>query len=142
MRIVLDASVFVSALISTEGTPAQILGHWRGEEFDLVVSLAMLQELERVLRYPKLQQRYPGLSEGNIQNLLHLFDRQAIVASPSETLGVIERDPTDNRYLDCAVAGGANIIVSGDQHLLELGKYQDIQILMPAGFLAFLKLGS
>ncbi len=139
MHIVLDANVLVSALISAKGAPAQIVAHSQAAEFDVVVSPAILQELDRVLHYPKLQQRY-HLPEERTQRFLRLLVRQAIEVIPSQELTVIERDPTDNRYLECALAGDAGVIVSGDHHLLDLEEYEGIEILAPVGFLALLKL--
>lgn len=139
MRVVLDANVFVSALISRKGTPARLLECWQEERFDVVVSSAILQELDRVLHYPRLQRRY-HLPEEDIRRFLRLLGRQAIGVAPSETLAVINRDPADNRYLECAIARNASVIVTGDQHLLELGEYEGVQILTPAGFLALLRL--
>ena len=139
MRIVLDANVFVSALISAKGAPARILTYWQEEGFEVVVSPVILEELDRVLHYPKLQQRY-HLAGKEIQRFLHLLRRQAIEVVPSGRTTVIERDPADNRYLECAVAGGASVIVSGDRHLLGLGEYQGVQVLSPSGFLSLLNL--
>ncbi len=139
MRVVLDANVFVSALISVKGAPAKLVTCWQDEKFDVVVSPAILQELNRVLHYPRLHERY-HLPEEDVQRFSRLLGRQAIEVVPSEELAVIERDPTDNRYLECAVAGNASLIVTGDQHLLGLGEHEGIQILTPAGFLALLRL--
>jgi len=138
MRIVLDANVFVSGFISERGAPAKILAYWKEEKLDVVVSPAILQELERVLHYPRLQERY-CLPEEDIQRFLRLLRRQAVEVEPSEKLFVITRDPTDDRYSECALAGEATVIVSGDRHLLDIGEYRGIQILSPAGFLAFLR---
>lgn len=55
-------------------------------------------------------------------------------------LAVIEKDPSDNRYLECAVATGASYIVTGDPHLLKLKEYRGVVILKPAEFLALVKL--
>ena len=139
MRVVLDANVLVSALISAKGAPAKLVACWQDEKLDVLVSPAILQELDRVLHYPRLQERY-HLPEEDVQRFSRLLGRQAIEVVPSEELAVIERDPTDNRYLECAVAGNASLIVTGDQHLLGLGEYEGIQILTPAGFLALLRL--
>ena len=139
MPIVLDANVFVSALISRKGAPTKLLEYWQEERFDVAISPAILREVQRVLHYPKLQQRYQ-LPEEGIQRLLRLLRRQAIGVEPPEELTVIQHDPTDNRYLECAIAGEADIIASGDHHLVELGEYQGIQILTPAGFLSLLRL--
>ena len=139
MRIVLDANVLVSALISGRGAPASIVAYWQEDRFEVAISPPILHELDRALHYPRLQERY-RLSEQQIRRFLHLLSRQAIVATPSPQLTVIEVDLTDNRYLECAQAAEAEVIVSGDRHLLALGEYEGIQILSLAGFLAFLKL--
>ena len=139
MRVVLDANVLVSALISAKGAPAQILLHWQEGKLDLVASAPILGELERVLHYPRLQERY-DLPEELIQRFLQLLAQQAILVEREEALSVIERDPSDNRYLECAVAGEAEYIVSGDGHLLDLKEYRGIQIFNPREFLALLKL--
>jgi uncharacterized protein len=139
MRVVLDANVFISALLSPAGTPAQILSCWEAQRFELIISTVILDELDRVLHYPKLQASY-HLPEDGIQLFLRLLRAQATLISPVGMLSVIEQDPTDNRYLECAIDGDAQIIVSGDRHLLQLKEYQGIQILAPAGFIALLKL--
>jgi len=139
MRIVLDANVLVSALISGRGAPASIVAYWQEDRFEVAISPPILHELDRVLHYPRLQERY-HLSAQQIRHFLQLLARQAVAAAPSQQLTVIEVDPTDNRYLECALAAEAEVIVGGDRHLLALGEYEGIQILSPAGFLAFLKL--
>ena len=139
MRVVLDANVFASGLISEEGASARILACWREERFELVVSEAALEEIGRILHYPRIQRQY-RLPEDAIGRLLASLRLQATIVYPAEELHVVERDPADNRYLECARAGDASIIVSGDRHLLELGSYEGIQILSPAGFVALLAL--
>lgn len=139
MRVVLDANVVVSALISARGAPARILDCWERDEFEIAISPPILEELDRVLHYPRLQERF-HLPERSIARFLQLLAMQAVEAVATEELTVVESDPTDNRYLECALAAGAEIIVSGDHHLLELGEYQGLQILSPAGFLALLRL--
>jgi putative PIN family toxin of toxin-antitoxin system len=140
MRVVLDANVFVSGLISSQGAPARVLERLRDEAFDIVVSPAILSELERVLHYPRLQQRY-NLPERDIQRFMQLLPKFAVQVVPTEELNIVKEDAADNRYLECAVAGGASIIVIGGRHLLDLRQYEAIQILLPAGFLAFLEVG-
>jgi putative PIN family toxin of toxin-antitoxin system len=139
MRVVLDANVFVSALISSQGAPARVVARWRDEAFDIVVSPAILSELETVLHYPRLQQRY-NLPDQDIRRFIQLLRKFAVEVSPVEELDVVKQDAADNRYLECALAGGASVIVTGDRHLLDLGQYETIHILSPAGFLAFLEL--
>jgi putative PIN family toxin of toxin-antitoxin system len=137
MRIVLDANVVASGLLSGKGPPGRILAYWQADRFDVVVSEPVLQEIDHILRHPRIQQQY-HLPETDIGRFMVMLRRHAIVAKPVEALRVIERDDGDNRYLECARAGDASIIVSRDRHLLELGKYEDIQVLYPAGFVALL----
>ena len=139
MRVVLDANVLVSALISPKGSPAAILTLWQEGKLDVVVSKAILQEVARVLRYPRIQEHY-RLSEEIVQRFLSLLRKGAIVVEPDEEVQVVERDHSDNRYLECAVAGRAEYVVSGDGHLLDLKEHRGIRILSPREFVALLKL--
>jgi uncharacterized protein len=138
MHVVLDANVLVSALISPQGAPGEILAAWEKDRFDLVVSPATLDELGRVLHYPRIQQKY-NLPADKLEQFLHLVVGQAIVVNPMKELAVIEADPSDNRYLECAKEGDAAYIVTGDKHLLDLGEFEGTIILPPAGFQAVLE---
>ena len=64
----------------------------------------------------------------------------SIYVDPEVELEVVENDPDDNRVLECAVAAEANYIISGDKHLLDLGEYQGIEVLPPAGFIVLMNL--
>jgi putative PIN family toxin of toxin-antitoxin system len=138
IRIVLDANVLVSAILSPRGTPAQILHAWRDEQFDLVISDAILAEIGRVLRYPKIATRHRW-SEEQLRAFLDDLAHVAMRTPGILTLAVITEDPPDDRYLECAVEGEASYIVSGDQFLLRLGAYQGIPILTPRAFLEVLQ---
>ena len=139
MRVVLDANVLVSAVISRQGSPGRILDLWEKDVFDLIVSPKIIKELERVIHYPKIQEKY-HLPEGHIEKFLGLIGSLAIVVNPAQGIEVIEKDPPDNRYLECAKESQASYIVTGDKHLLELKEYEGVVILPPAGFLALLRL--
>jgi putative PIN family toxin of toxin-antitoxin system len=69
MRVVFDANVIVSAVISRRGTPGKLLKHWEEGVFDLIISPAILEEIGRVMHYPKLQQRY-NLTDDFIDSFL------------------------------------------------------------------------
>jgi putative PIN family toxin of toxin-antitoxin system len=140
MRVVLDVHVLVSAAISAAGSPGKIPDLWEQDQFDLMLSPPILEELERVIHYPEIQQKY-NLPEEHIDKFLGLIGNQAIAINPSKILNVIEKDPSDNRYLECAKEGNASYIVTGDKHLLDLKEYNGIVILTPTGFLAILRLG-
>lgn len=139
MKAVLDANVFVSALINTRGTPKQIINLWREEAFELLASEAILDEIRRVLRYPKIAALHK-LPEPQLQEFLTLLHEESRVVEPAERLQVSPDEP-DNRYIECAVAGGADYLVTGHKlHLLPIGEYQGVQIVSPATFLAMLQL--
>ena len=138
MRVVLDANVLVSAVLSPRGTPAQIFNAWRAQQFDLVISEAILAEIGRVFRYPKIAKRLRW-SEEQLQAFLDNLAHIAIMTPGLLTLTVITEDPPDDRYLECAVEGEAAYVVSGDRLLLRLGVYQGIPILTPRAFLEVLQ---
>ena len=137
-RAVLDANVLVSAILSPKGIPAKVLTAWQAEQFHLVFSEAILDEIDRVLHYPRIARRHRWSEErlqGFIEDLAHL----AIMTRGAAHLAVIAEDPPDDRYLECAIEGEAEYIVSGDQHLLELAEYQGISIVTPRAFLDVLR---
>lgn len=130
MKIVLDTNALVSA-IGWEGPPARILRACRGGQFTLVTSPQLLEELTRVLTYPKLRviAQQPDLPE--ILKWLHAPEQVVI---PRRTVHVITVDPPDNRGLEAAVEGKTDVIISGDEHLLGLRIFEGIPILGPAAF--------
>ncbi len=138
IRAVLDANVFVSAILSPRGVPAKILAAWRAELFSLVISEPILDEIGRVLRYPRIEKRHRW-SEERIQTFLDDLARLAIFTPSNLSLSVVARDPADDRYLERAVEGESDYLVSGDEHLLDLGTYQSVYILSPKDFLDALK---
>jgi putative PIN family toxin of toxin-antitoxin system len=138
MRVVLDANVLVSAILSPDGAPARILEAWRAEQFDVVISDTIVEEIDRVLHYPKIIRRHRWSAE-HMQRFLDDLAHLAIVTPGGLTLTVIANDPPDNRYLECAVEGEAAYIVSGDEDLLQLRIYQGIRIITPRQFLDLLR---
>jgi len=136
MRVVLDANIYISSLISTQGNPRKIMEKWEEGAFEVFVTQAILAEVGRVLRYPRIVARH-GKDEGKIGRFLKLLATQATMVETGETITVVT-DETDNRYLECAIAAKASYIVSGDNHLLTVGSYKGIIILPPAAFVALL----
>lgn len=140
MNVVLDANVYVSALISPTGPPAQIIQHWENDQFEVVISPAIVDEIARVLEYPRLVDRYHQIKQHR-STFLAMLQETAIMVHPNQKLSVVQTDESDNRYLECAVAGQAQYLVTGDPHLLQLGSYQGLVILNPAAFLTLLQSG-
>jgi putative PIN family toxin of toxin-antitoxin system len=137
MRVVLDSNVIVSAMMSAGSVPARILHAWDERRFELLVSADMLAEYRRSLGYDRVRQRHEK-TDGEVDEPIQNYIDAAIVVQPESTLTAITSDPDDNRVLECAMAGDATHIVSGDRHLLALGDYQEVPILTPRAFLDLL----
>ncbi|MFQ5742822.1 MAG: putative toxin-antitoxin system toxin component, PIN family [Acidobacteriota bacterium] len=125
MRIFLDTNVIVSAF-ATRGLCADVL-HIVVAEHDLLVGKTVLKELRRVLRQ-KL--RLPTATLNELDAFLH---QHSTIVSKQAPLAVSVRDANDEAVLAEAVAGGADILVSGDRDLLEIADAAPIQILAPRG---------
>ena len=130
MRVVLDTNVVVSALLFT-GISSKLVPLWQGGVITALVSRIILEEYLRVLSYPKFK-----LSEGDIKGLIQeeLLPYVEVVKT-SRRLRVVDRDPSDDKFIECAVAGKARVIISGDKDLLSIGRYRKILIQSPAQFL-------
>lgn len=138
LKIVLDANVFVSALINPHGKPAQILNYVFENKIRLFTSPSIIEELQRVLSYPKLVKRH-GLEKEELKEFVSDLLSILALVEGKQAIDVIVEDPTDNNYLSCAVDAKADFIVSGDIHLLNLREYEGTQIVTPTRFLEMLE---
>jgi putative PIN family toxin of toxin-antitoxin system len=135
-RVVLDANVVVSALLSSSGAPARVLCAFLAEQaFEVVTSPAVLAELRRVLAYPKIRSRL-GWDDPAIERFVVSWEALAVVVSGDGSTPPLPADPDDAIYLAAALEGDAAVVVSGDNHLLELGTLDRIRIMRPAEFVA------
>ena len=134
MRVVLDANVLVSGLLSPKGPPGQILDAWLAGFFTLVISPQLLQELERVFEYPRIREHLSVEIQSNLVNLL-VSNTERIEGNLS--ISVLTHDPSDNMYLACAVEGNVDYLVTGNlKHFEEtLNKYTNLKIVAPRAFL-------
>ena len=126
MRVFLDTNVLVSAF-ATRGLCADVLRHVLAEHV-LLTGEVNLAEMRRVLR---LRLRVPGETVDAIENFLR---DQVIVPRPKETVDIAVRDPDDAWVLASAIAGKADVLVTGDRDLLELAGRAPVRILDARGF--------
>jgi len=135
MRAVLDCNVYVSALIRPDGPPSKLLDAFTEGRFEAVVSAAILGELRRVLKYPKLRRRIvlDPMEQEAFLTALSLLSVWVEDRPAGET--IVAADPSDDIYVLAAIEGKADYIVSGDAHLLALGAYDRIRIVSPKEFL-------
>lgn len=135
LRVVLDTNQFVSSVLVRHGLPAQVIDAWRRREYLLVTSPAIMTEIRATLDYPRIRRKYP-LTDEQVERLITLLEQDALVVSGKvDTEGAVPDDPDDDMVLVCAVDGMADLIVSGDRHLLDLGEYRDIPIITAREFL-------
>lgn len=131
---VIDTNLFVSGLFGQNNTTAQIQELWIRQEFQLGTSLEIMREVARVLQYPKIKQRLLDDDE-TIRRFFRLVFRKAVIARDTFQTDKIASDPTDNKFLACALETQADYIVSGDNHLLSLKHFQGIQIVDAVTFI-------
>ncbi|MFH0787136.1 MAG: putative toxin-antitoxin system toxin component, PIN family [Pseudomonadota bacterium] len=136
-RLVLDTNVLVSAILNPRGKPAFILKLALRGVVELVISRAIIEEMNKVLHYPRLIKllKKNRVSIEEIEAFIKNIDTIAEITKRELVLDLIKDDPTDNIILACAVEGGADFIISGDSHLLGLESFEEIEIVAPATFL-------
>jgi uncharacterized protein len=138
MKAVLDVGQYVSATIRADGHPAQVLAAWHAGEFDLFTAVPILDDLRRVLAYPRIRKRHQWRDEEIDLFVVSLGVAAHLTPGELEVTAVVE-DPTDDKILACAKEGKVDYIVSSDEHLTKLGIYEGIPIVPPRRFLEILK---
>lgn len=140
IRAVLDTNLLVSYLLTHRPPIATLLDDLMArDEFIMVTAPELLAELDRVLTYPKLQRYFTGEERTRFVALVMALSH--VVELP-ESIPRICRDPDDDRLIACAVAGEADVIVSGDDDLLALERVGGIPILTARQFLRMLEQGN
>lgn len=129
LKVVLDTNIFVSSLLSKSGRPARLIDAWRAGRYLVVASPPIISEIKRVIESPAIQKKY-GLKGELIEGLTFLLEKEAIVVPGlSDAARAVPLDPPDEMFLSAALDAGADFIVSGDRHLLNLGECKGISIL-------------
>lgn len=130
MRAVIDTNVFVSGIF-WNGPPADILKAWYRKAFILCFTPGIRDEYTRVAY--GLANKYSGIDVAPYLELIPIYGEMITDRKLPEP---ISRDPDDDKFIACAVAAKAKVIVSGDQDLLEVGTYKNISIVTPKKFIA------
>lgn len=130
MRAVLDTNVLISGVIST-GVPHDLLVRGFSSDYEIIVSVATLTEFRDTLhKYPEKFH----MDEAEIQQEVETIRYFAEFVDPDETITAVNDDPDDDKFLEAAVAGQVDYLVSGDRHLLDLGSFREIEIVDPRTF--------
>jgi putative PIN family toxin of toxin-antitoxin system len=130
MKAILDTNVLISAYVFPGGKTEAVYRLALEGRLEIGTSRALLAELGRVLG------RKFGWIPDQVEAAVGQVARIATVVEPTEVVQVVGADPADDRVLEAARAFGADVIVSGDRHLLDLGTWSEIEVLSPGDFIA------
>lgn len=133
MRAVVDTNILVRAVLNPKGTVAPILHRLRGGDYTILYSPELLEEVLDVLSRPRFRLKY-GVRGEEVEALLGLIVLKGERVVSRERIQVC-RDPDDDKLLEVAAGGGADVIVTGDGDLLVLNPFRGISILSPSAFL-------
>ncbi len=129
MRVVIDTNIMVSAYLGD--ALKTLIVAWKSGKYTLIISDAIADEYREVLKRPKFK-----IESSELDDFFALLLDRAEFVIPAETINVIVDDPSDNKFIEAAIAGEAKLIVSGDSHLLELKSFRDISIITGREFIA------
>ncbi len=124
-----DTNVFISSFFG--GNPRKIIDLWKSGQITLCLSRAIIDEYVEVLRRMGLQ------NERELEELLSLFAHgfHVLFTAKTPNLKIIEKDPDDDKFIECAVALNSKFIISGDKALQDIKNYMGIKIQSPKQFL-------
>ena len=135
MTVVIDTNVILSAILFG-GKPKQVLEMALSGSIQLAISESLVIELQGVLQRPKFE-----LSAQLVQTIVSEYTSIASWIESSEHFNVVVDDPSDNYFIDCAVAAKADYLITGDRHLLNLGTFKMIKIVSVDTFIDIVSSG-
>ena len=133
MKIVLDSNVFISGIF-WKGFPNEIIKLAEKGKLEVFTTNKILEELLGVLK----REKFKYLFEEGKTNINEVFEKILELVKICEHIKgvrIIREDPSDDKFLACAISCQAFFIISGDKHLLKLKKYQGVLIISPREFL-------
>ena len=136
IRVVLDTNVLLSGTFWT-GASYRILEWVDKGKIVLILSDSIFEEYNRIVRSGKILDK-KAYNPERVESIMKLLQK-ALFVQPEEKLKVVKEDPDDDKFLEAAIAGRADFIISRDNHLLKLQRYKKIKILTPDEFLSLRK---
>jgi hypothetical protein len=127
-KVVLDTNTLISGIL-WDGNEARVIEEAENNKVQLFILQKLLQELEGVLKREKFTRKLEG-KESTVEQAVAKIALIATLIEPAKKINIIKDDPDDNRVLECAVTARADVIISGDKHLLKLQTYSGIDILI------------
>lgn len=102
LKAVIDTNLFTGGLFAKDSLSAQLQDLWINQDFELITSVEIIKEISRVLNYPRIKERFKPTEE-NIRRFFHLVLRKAVISKDIYHTDKIVDDPTDNKFLACAL---------------------------------------
>jgi putative PIN family toxin of toxin-antitoxin system len=132
LRVVIDTNVVISGLL-WGGLPNGILKLARDGIIEVCSTKTICEELAKVLEYPRFEKRLAELSLTK-EDAVDYYEDIVTLYKENASIEVVKNDPNDDRFIEAALDSGCSIIISGDEHLLEMKEYQGIMMLSPREF--------
>ena len=133
MRVVLDTNVFLSG-IHWAGASSKVLSAWFLNKFTLVSSMEINRELFTQFRDFKIM-----METEEIHYWESLVPEKSELVAPNRKIDIVKDDPDDNKFIEAALEGKADYIVTQDKHLLKIKEFRKIKIITPEEFIKLLK---
>ena len=134
MRAVLDTNVWLSAIF-WEGEAYKLISTIQRKKIEIVVTKKILFEIIEVLNKEAKFQKFIKNRKIAIEDLLRTITSLGKLVDSKTKLSIVKEHSSDNKFVECAIDGDAEFIVSYDKHLLKLKEYKGIKILSPTEFL-------
>ena len=132
IKAILDTNVLISGVF-WKGPPFEILKAWQEQRFRLAISLPILEEFRRVLdEFAKERQMLV------LNSVLKVIELRSEIVKPVPFSEPVCSDPDDDKFLEAAIAAGADYIVSGDKALLNVKFHHEVEVVRPSRFLKLL----
>ncbi len=125
--MVLDTNIFIAAYFNRKSASARIIDLCLDNEHELIFSSRLHKEVELILNNVK--------AEGEFQERIQNLFMNASQVKPTQKVFMVKEDPDDNKFLECALEGKADYLITSDRHLLELGEFAQTKICRPTQFL-------
>ncbi len=131
MKVVIDTNIFISGLISSSGAPDKIIKAWRNGQIDVILSEEGIEEIIKVLHYPKILKRLKW-NELEILNYVSTLRFMCDIVNISNVEAKVPKDQSDNHILATFIVSKADFLITGDTDFLELK--EEYEILTPSEF--------
>lgn len=132
-RVVLDTNILIASFFY--GSSRQVVGLWLKGELTLCLSRAILREYDSVMAHFAFKEEHVAAIREGLEG-----GSPVLLVDPSQRVTAVAGDPSDDKFIECALEAGASCLISSDQALLKVGSYEGVRIVSAHAFLTALGL--